>query len=143
MTLMKKKKITWKNIVPSCYKMETTSMEEEDTKKRPVLKQTSLQRISISDLSINNRSSPLAVVDDISNSLIGSNLYTFTLSELRDITHDFSPSNLLGEGGFGPVYKGFIDDNIRPKLKAQPVAVKLLDLYGLQGHREWLVCFSY
>ncbi|KAK4396843.1 Serine/threonine-protein kinase RIPK [Sesamum angolense] len=42
------------------------------------------------------------------------------------------------EGGFGPVHKGFIDDKLRPGLKAQPVAVKLLDLDGSQGHREWL-----
>ena len=52
-------------------------------------------------------------------------------------------SNLLGEGGFGPVYKGFIDDKLRPGLEAQPVAVKLLDLDGLQGHREWLVSFLF
>jgi serine/threonine protein kinase len=44
----------------------------------------------------------------------------------------------LGEGGVGPVYKGFIDDKIRPGLEAQPVAVKLLDLDGSQGHKEWL-----
>ncbi|CAI0420640.1 unnamed protein product [Linum tenue] len=59
-------------------------------------------------------------------------LHVFTLAELRFITRGFSGSNFLGEGGFGPVHKGFVDD------KAQPVAVKLLDLDGLQGHREWL-----
>ena len=137
MTLIKK--TSWKNILPSCYRTEN-SMEEI---KKPVSKQSSFQRISLSDLkNLSNPGSPLSVVDDISNSLIGSNLYTFTLAELRGITHNFSPSNLLGEGGFGPVYKGFIDDNLRPKLKARPVAVKLLDLDGVQGHREWLVCFS-
>ncbi|CBI20734.3 unnamed protein product, partial [Vitis vinifera] len=125
-------KITWKTIMPGCYKTETPIAE---SRKKPVLKQGSFQRLSLSDLS--NPGSPLSV-DDISNSLIGSNLYTFTLAELREITHNFSPSNLLGEGGFGPVYKGFIDEKLRPKLKAQPVAVKLLDLDGLQGHREWL-----
>ncbi|VVB00154.1 unnamed protein product [Arabis nemorensis] len=31
--------------------------------------------------------------------------YTFTYSELRSATQDFDPSNKLGEGGFGPVYK--------------------------------------
>lgn len=128
-------KITWKTIMPGCYKTETPIAE---SRKKPVSKQGSFQRLSLSDLS--NPGSPLSV-DDISNSLIGSNLYTFTLAELREITHNFSPSNLLGEGGFGPVYKGFIDEKLRPKLKAQPVAVKLLDLDGLQGHREWLVCF--
>lgn len=36
------------------------------------------------------------------------------------------------------MHKGFIDDKLRPGLQAQPVAVKNLDLEGLQGHREWL-----
>ncbi|KAG1366369.1 serine/threonine-protein kinase RIPK [Cocos nucifera] len=47
-------------------------------------------------------------------------------------------SNFLGEGGFGPVYKGFVDEKMKPGLKAQSVAVKLLDLEGVQGHKEWL-----
>ncbi|KAG9151063.1 hypothetical protein Leryth_002640 [Lithospermum erythrorhizon] len=54
------------------------------------------------------------------------------------ITHNFSSSNFLGEGGFGPVYKGFVDDKLRPGLNARPVAVKVLDLDGTQGQREWL-----
>lgn len=88
----------------------------------------------MSDLS--NPNSTLS--EDLSTSLVGSNLHVFTLAELRVITQNFSSSNFLGEGGFGPVHKGFIDDKLRPGLKAQPVAVKLLDLEGLQGHREWL-----
>ncbi|KAL6329491.1 hypothetical protein AAG906_021499 [Vitis piasezkii] len=31
--------------------------------------------------------------------------YTFSYAELKNATGDFSPSNKLGEGGFGPVYK--------------------------------------
>lgn len=58
---------------------------------------------------------------------------------MKLITHNFSSSNYLGEGGFGPVHKGFIDDKMRPGLEVQPVAVKLLDLDGSQGHKEWLV----
>lgn len=83
-------------------------------------------------------SSPLSA-EDISNSLIGLTLHVFTLAELEIATNKFSWNNLLGEGGFGPVYKGFVDDKLRPGLETQPVAVKLLDLEGLQGHREWLV----
>lgn len=63
----------------------------------------------------------------------------FSVGELREITRNFSSSNFLGEGGFGPVHKGFVDEKVRPGLKAQPVAVKLLDLEGAQGHKEWLV----
>ncbi|XP_010261848.1 PREDICTED: serine/threonine-protein kinase At5g01020 [Nelumbo nucifera] len=125
------KKITWKSFVPGCYRAE---IPPEEPKKR-IKKQTSSSWISLTD--INNPGSPLSA-DDISNSVIGSNLHAFMLAELRVITQSFSSSNILGEGGFGPVHKGFIDDKLRPGLKAQAVAVKLLDLEGLQGHREWL-----
>lgn len=30
---------------------------------------------------------------------------TFSYAELRSATEDFDPSNKLGEGGFGPVFK--------------------------------------
>jgi hypothetical protein len=69
----------------------------------------------------------------------GIGLHAFQLSELRAITHEFSNNYLLGEGGFGTVHKGYVDDKLRSGLKAQAVAVKLLDTDGLQGHREWLV----
>lgn len=68
----------------------------------------------------------------------GGELYDFQLSELRAITQNFSSNYLLGEGGFGTVHKGYVDENLRQGLKAQAVAVKLLDIEGLQGHREWL-----
>lgn len=31
--------------------------------------------------------------------------YTFSYAELRTATEDFNPSNVVGEGGFGPVFK--------------------------------------
>ncbi|GAB4834842.1 Probable serine/threonine-protein kinase pbl15 [Ancistrocladus abbreviatus] len=77
------------------------------------------------------------ISEDLANSF-GSDLFDFQLSELRAITHSFSSNFLLGEGGFGKVHKGYIDENFRPGLKAQAVAVKHLDVEGLQGHREWL-----
>ncbi|KAJ7958422.1 Kinase family protein [Quillaja saponaria] len=122
------KKITWKSIILSCYKTNSSLQETE----KEVLKQGSFQRLSLSDITKSSS------VEDISNSFTGSKLYTFTLEELREVTHNFSRSNLLGEGGFGPVYKGFFDDKLRLGLEAQPVAVKVLDLDGFQGHMEWL-----
>ncbi|XP_047090586.1 probable serine/threonine-protein kinase PBL15 [Lolium rigidum] len=65
-------------------------------------------------------------------------LHSFSVSELRGVTHDFSSGYLLGEGGFGRVHKGFVDAGMRPGLEPQPVAVKQLDIAGFQGHREWL-----
>ncbi|PSS15461.1 Serine/threonine-protein kinase [Actinidia chinensis var. chinensis] len=123
------KTVTWRSVLPSCCIPENQSPKP---KKASVTKQTSFQRLSLLDLSNSTLS------EDLSTSLAGSNLHVFTLAELAVITQHFSSSNFLGEGGFGPVHKGFIDDKLRPGLKAQPVAVKLLDLEGLQGHREWL-----
>ncbi|KAJ1396861.1 Serine-threonine/tyrosine-protein kinase, catalytic domain [Sesbania bispinosa] len=94
----------------------------------------SFRRLSFSDLS---RSSSTRINEDLAQSF-GADLFDFQLSELRAITQNFSSNFLLGEGGFGTVHKGYIDDNLRLGLKAQPVAVKLLDIEGLQGHREWL-----
>ncbi|KAG5537971.1 hypothetical protein RHGRI_025162 [Rhododendron griersonianum] len=124
-------KITLRTIIPSCFKAKKTPPES----KTCVSKRHSSKRLSLLDLS--NPGSPLSA-SDFSNSVIGTNLHVFTLQELKLITQNFSSSNYLGEGGFGPVHKGFIHDKIRPGLEAQPVAVKLLDLDGTQGHMEWL-----
>ncbi|KAL3528584.1 hypothetical protein ACH5RR_007906 [Cinchona calisaya] len=119
-------------IFPSCF----ASKSKRNPKRRVCNQHSCARRLSVSDIS--DPGSPLSVNNDLSNSLIGSNLHIFTLAELKLITHDFSSSSFLGEGGFGPVYKGFLDDRTRPGLKAQPVAVKMLDLDGTQGYREWL-----
>jgi hypothetical protein len=100
-------------------------------------KQRSVQWLSFSDVSNSGVFSP----EDLSISLVGSNLYAFTITELLTVTKGFSMSNFIGEGGFGPVYKGYVDEKVKPGLKAQSVAVKLLDLDGVQGHKEWLVSF--
>ncbi|RDX58630.1 putative serine/threonine-protein kinase PBL23, partial [Mucuna pruriens] len=57
----------------------------------------------------------------------------FSYSELCVATQNFHPSNMIGEGGFGRVYKG------RLKGTDQVVAVKQLDRNGFQGNREFLV----
>ncbi|XP_044479531.1 probable serine/threonine-protein kinase PBL12 [Mangifera indica] len=130
------KKITWKSVIFTCSRSKSSPLPESDIIDKQAVKQlASFQRLSLSDLS--NPSSPLSA-DDLSNSVIGSKLHVFTLAELRIVTSNFSRSNMLGEGGFGPVYKGFVDDKMKPGLKAQPVAVKALDLDGLQGHKEWM-----
>ncbi|KAF4360643.1 hypothetical protein F8388_011278 [Cannabis sativa] len=95
----------------------------------------SLQRILFSDWS---RSSSTRINEDLALNF-GAELHDFQLSELRGITLNFSSNYLLGEGGFGTVHKGYVDENLRQGLKPQSVAVKLLDIEGLQGHREWLV----
>ncbi|KAL4587245.1 hypothetical protein LXL04_000113 [Taraxacum kok-saghyz] len=95
---------------------------------------------SISDLS--DPSTPrnnVNVIEDLrNNSLLYTHVIAFTLFELETITKSFRSDYILGEGGFGTVYKGYIDENVRVGLKSLPVAVKVLNKEGLQGHREWL-----
>ncbi|KAH7420410.1 hypothetical protein KP509_13G006600 [Ceratopteris richardii] len=69
-------------------------------------------------------------------------LRVFSFSELRSATKNFSRSNLLGEGGFGCVYKGVIKNRSSSE-NDQVVAVKQLNLKGQQGHKEWLAEVRY
>ncbi|XP_023520416.1 probable serine/threonine-protein kinase PBL23 [Cucurbita pepo subsp. pepo] len=57
----------------------------------------------------------------------------FSFGELSTATNNFSQDNLLGEGGFGRVYKGILEGT------NQVTAVKQLDRNGFQGNREFLV----
>ncbi|KAG7548102.1 Serine-threonine/tyrosine-protein kinase catalytic domain [Arabidopsis suecica] len=134
-----KKKSSWRSLMVLCFQDPDNIYSPKKTKKDDgqgvITKQKSFLGLSILDIS-NPSSTTLS--EDLSISLAGSDLHVFTQAELKVITQSFSSSNFLGEGGFGPVHKGFIDDKLRPGLNAQPVAVKLLDLDGLQGHREWM-----
>ena len=74
--------------------------------------------------------------------LQSSNLRSFSFDELKTATRNFRPDSLLGEGGFGCVFKGWIDEHTF--MAARPgtgmvIAVKRLNQEGFQGHKEWLV----
>ncbi|XP_073112045.1 LOW QUALITY PROTEIN: receptor-like serine/threonine-protein kinase At2g45590 [Elaeis guineensis] len=57
-------------------------------------------------------------------------LRQFAYSQLRRATASFSPSHKLGQGGFGPVFRGALPSG-------QEIAVKLMDSGSLQGEREF------
>ncbi|GLT73129.1 hypothetical protein SLA2020_450070 [Shorea laevis] len=61
---------------------------------------------------------------------LGNSRPWFTYEELVKATNGFSEQNLLGEGGFGAVYKGCLPDG-------REVAVKQLKIGGGQGEREF------
>ncbi|KAI3665890.1 hypothetical protein L6452_44525 [Arctium lappa] len=88
----------------------------------------------------NGESTPLTpnVTEELK---IASQLRKFNFNELKSATRSFRPESLLGEGGFGCVFKGWINENGTTPVKTGTglsVAVKTLNHDGLQGHKEWL-----
>ncbi|GLT87790.1 hypothetical protein SLE2022_058510 [Rubroshorea leprosula] len=61
---------------------------------------------------------------------IGVRPYTFNYAELKSATEDFNLANKLGEGGFGPVYKGKLNDG-------RIIAVKQLSVASRQGKSQF------
>jgi serine/threonine protein kinase len=53
---------------------------------------------------------------------------------LRNATKNFKPETVLGEGGFGKVYKGWLDDK---NGSGNVIAVKKLNSESFQGFEEW------
>lgn len=75
--------------------------------------------------------------------LQSANMKSFTLADLKAATRNFRPDSVIGEGGFGSVFKGWIDEHTFAAARAGSgivIAVKRLNQEGWQGHTEWLVC---
>ncbi|XP_073282792.1 probable serine/threonine-protein kinase PIX13 [Primulina huaijiensis] len=68
------------------------------------------------------------------------NLKLFTFAQLRSATRNFRPDTVLGEGGFGTVFKGWLDENTYAPSRVGvgiPVAVKKSNPDSEQGLKEW------
>lgn len=102
----------------------TTSMSDHDTRKSG----SEFNSQNASDLSTeSSRRNSFPVLSQRQ-----SNLRVFTFSELKTATKNFSRSLMIGEGGFGGVYRGVIrstEDNH----KKIDIAVKQLSRRGLQA----------
>ncbi|KAJ0667176.1 putative protein kinase RLK-Pelle-RLCK-VIIa-2 family [Helianthus annuus] len=119
---------------------QTESKSTNDTSKdQPVVQVTSSTTTSTGE----SISSTQKFEDELK---ISSRLRKFAFNDLKTATRNFRPESLLGEGGFGCVFKGWIEENGTAPVKpgtGLTVAVKTLNHDGLQGHKEWLAEVSY
>lgn len=66
------------------------------------------------------------------------NLRVFSFLELKAATKNFRSDTVLGEGGFGKVFKGWIEEKGNPKnANVTLIAVKKLNTESVQGFEEW------
>eukprot|EP00262_Sarcandra_glabra_P006828 TRINITY_DN19385_c0_g1_i1.p1 TRINITY_DN19385_c0_g1~~TRINITY_DN19385_c0_g1_i1.p1 ORF type:complete len:407 (+),score=31.39 TRINITY_DN19385_c0_g1_i1:180-1400(+) len=68
------------------------------------------------------------------------NLRIFSFAELKTATRNFRPDTILGEGGFGRVFKGWVDEKTLTPSRAGNglvIAVKKLNQESMQGLEEW------
>ncbi|KAI4318872.1 hypothetical protein MLD38_032530 [Melastoma candidum] len=108
------------------------SSQFTDLDSRKTVSETSSRNVSDAGTESVGRRSPLPALLQRP-----SNLRVFTVSELKSATRNFSRSIMIGEGGFGFVYKGFIKSLDDPSHKTE-VAIKQLSKKGMQGHKEWV-----
>ncbi|EXB94821.1 putative receptor-like protein kinase [Morus notabilis] len=115
---------------PSIYRVSSNAKSESPKDQSPSVK----PRKEVKKLPSNPEEVESLRRDSAANPLIA-----FTFNELKQMTDNFRPDRMLGGGGFGSVYKGFITEGLREGLKPLPVAVKVHDGDNShQGHREWL-----
>ncbi|CAI9269222.1 unnamed protein product [Lactuca saligna] len=61
--------------------------------------------------------------------------FLIPLKDIKLATREFNPENLIGDGGFGTVYKGQLS---KDRKNCIDVAIKRLNLEGHQGKKEFL-----
>ncbi|KAJ4869137.1 putative proline-rich receptor-like protein kinase PERK11 [Raphanus sativus] len=64
------------------------------------------------------------------SAVIGTSKIPFTFEELSEITEGFCKRFVIGEGGFGCVYKGILSEG-------KPIAIKQLKSISAEGYREF------
>ncbi|XWS26014.1 hypothetical protein CRYUN_Cryun27aG0117300 [Craigia yunnanensis] len=72
--------------------------------------------------------------------IVSTTLKIFTFAELKAATRNFRPDTVLGEGGFGRVFKGWVDEKTYAPSKVRvgmAVAVKKSNPDSSQGLQEW------
>ncbi|KAH9322406.1 hypothetical protein KI387_017045 [Taxus chinensis] len=135
----------WHYLMPNCIATRssssvviTTTVESRSLDK--ICKEPPIPQVVSPISSSDNESNPSTPKGG--DLKLASQLLKFSFNELKAATRNFRPESILGEGGFGCVFKGWIEENGTGPVKpgtGLTVAVKTLNHDGLQGHKEWVI----
>lgn len=82
------------------------------------------------------------IISDSGKLLESPNLKVYSFLDLKTATKNFKPDSMLGQGGFGKVYRGWVDaTTLAPSRvgSGMIVAIKRLNSESVQGFAEWRV----
>ncbi|KAF7111204.1 hypothetical protein CFC21_111241 [Triticum aestivum] len=125
-----------------CFSLEEQRLQSRTGTSSEAGGPDGLKKCKSDSKAISSVLAPPKDVEDLQTEGYG-NVNIFTYNELRAATKNFRPDQILGEGGFGVVYKGVIDENVRIGFPSRQVAVKELNPEGFQGDKEWLAEVNY
>ncbi|XP_076951790.1 putative serine/threonine-protein kinase PIX13 [Bidens hawaiensis] len=120
--------------ISSTYKIPTPANYEK--KKEPMMEKDPCGNRGDTESEETSVSPPLPLI----GKTVSRRLKSYTFSELRSATRNFRPDTVLGEGGFGRVFKGWVDGKTYAPSKVGvgiPVAVKKSNPDSSQGWKEW------
>lgn len=82
----------------------------------------------------------LPAIDGGGSNATDSQLKAFTFEQLKAATFNFRKDMILGKGGFGSVYKGWLKEKVPSQDSGKRrIAVKKLDSNSKQGLQQWQV----
>uniref|UniRef100_M4F3H2 Protein kinase domain-containing protein n=1 Tax=Brassica campestris TaxID=3711 RepID=M4F3H2_BRACM len=112
----------WCNFEPFNHKVSANAKSESPKDQSPRQEETYIKEVQ--KLPSNPKE-----VEDLRRDSATNPLTAFTYDELKNITGNFRLDKVLGGGGFGSVYKGFIKEELGDQKVPQPlpVAVKVHD----------------
>ncbi|KAK9170589.1 hypothetical protein Syun_002729 [Stephania yunnanensis] len=121
-----------------------SSSPNSDATKPPVNTPTNSTMFSQETSSSVSKST--AISSSSESTKVSGSLKSFSFNDLKNATRNFRTDSLLGEGGFGCVFKGWIDEITFAPTKpgvGTVVAIKKLKIESFQGHKEWLAEVNY